>query len=260
MRIRHLVAALAVTALFGGTAQAAVIAGWDFSQYAFAGNLFFDDEAGADYPGANTLGANYSNLVVNNVGPAAAAYGSLSFNGSNGSSSVTPVGDASEVFLPVAGSLAGNALGIAPNPFDSHVLLGAAGQDATNFLAMAATGIVKVVFAADLSSDPQQGMNWTLSFGAKTFAGNSEILIEYSTDNGANWLTAPAAQLSTDDTPYTRALASATADRLLVRFNLLGDQVIDNVAISADLVPEPLTSSLLATGLAGLALFGRRRA
>jgi len=254
------IAALVGAILSGASAQATMVAGWDHSQYFGDGALSTD---GATY--TDSLPANYSSLAPNGLGPAAGAFGTLYLNGQFGSSNVG-AGSGVEPVLPTAalgGSLTSNLN--APvvdgflNPFDSHVELTIEGQALTNSLAMTAIGAASVVYAADAGIP---GTDWTLTFGARTQIGASSIAIEFSSD-GASYVPVGTASLTAVDTAFSYVLSAALADRGFVRILFDSPEtapVIDNVAISATLIPEPGTALLLLSGLAGLAAQGRRRA
>jgi len=265
------IAAMIGAITFGGNAQALMVAGWDFSQYLGDGLLSID---GATF--TDTLGANYSSLVSpaatasgsGGLGPQAAAFGTMYLNGQFGSTNVQ-AGSGVEPFLPTQalfGSLASNLN--APvtdgflNPFDTLTTLAFEGQVFTNALAMVAPGAASVVFGIDLTS-ALPGTDWSVSFGARTFSGTESIGIEFSTD-GVDFDFAGSVNLTTVDTPFTLALGSELTSQAFVKFVFdapMGpDQaVIDNVAVSATLIPEPGTALLLLTGLAGMAAQGRRR-
>src|SRR5258706_9280827 len=92
-KLRVAAPVIALSALLAGPGQAVVTvaAGWDFSQYQGAGSLA---------PFSNTLPANYSDSDPTfNAGNGSAAFGTLYFDGSNGSSNT--VTD----FLPTAGAM-----------------------------------------------------------------------------------------------------------------------------------------------------------
>lgn len=264
MKMRSLVmtSALGVAASFlaAASAQATMVAGWDFSQYLGDGALTIDGASGA-----NTLLANYSNLdPTGNAGAESAAFGEMYMNGSSGSSNVDPFA-ATPAFVPTAGSLSSNinapVVGGGLNPFDSLTILTDEGQMFANLLSMTAQDVVSVVFKADLGSVPDIGSDWSISFGAKTFSGSSAIGIEFSTD-GSSYSSFGSVNLTAVDTPFNVALGAAASDLAFVRlsFDPAGGQpIIDNVAINATLVPEPGTAMMLGLGLLGLAGLGRRR-
>ena len=241
-----------------------MIAGWDFSQYFDVGALSTD---GATF--TDTLHANYSDLDPTlGAGAESAAFGTMYMNGVNGSSNVGPLlGSGLEPLQPTAatgGSLVSNLTAPGGVDFDSFTVLVAEGQAFANPLAMIASAAVSVVFGADLNSVPVIGSNWSLSFGARTFSGNSTLVVEFSTD-GVNFAPAgPALNLNAIDTPYLVNLGPTTSNNAYVRltFNPSGinQPIIDNVGIHADvMVPEPSTALLGSLGLVGLALAGRRR-
>ena len=249
------IAAFAAAPVLSVPAAAAGIAGWDFSQYFGAGFLTTD---GATF--VNTLDANYSNLdPTSNAGAESAAYGTMYMNGSFGSTNVTP-GTGTEEFAPTTGSLASNiAFAPASNPFDSHTILLNEGQTFTEFLSMATTAAVSVVFQADLSSTTDLGTNWALALGGQTFSGSQSVGVEFSTD-GTSYSSVGSLNLTTIDTPFMLNLGAGPSQLAFVRLNFgATGAIIDNVTLSADLVPipEPGSAALLLLGLAGLARVGR---
>jgi hypothetical protein len=263
-----MIASAALSALLAGSAQASTIAGWDFSQYLSGGGFLSIDGATQ----TNTLDSNYSNLDPTfNLGPDSGVFGTMYINGQFGSTEVTPVGDGSEAFLPIAGSLASNltapVTGPGTNPFDSLNELGIEGQQFQEFMSMAVFGPVSVVFEADLTSVPEMAENWVFTFGAKTGVPGAiaSALVEFSLD-GLGYTSLGSVNLNNTDTPYSLALTAAVLDRAFVRLTFAGGEaqpLLDNVAIQATLstvVPEPGTALLLGVGLVGLALVGRQRA
>jgi hypothetical protein len=258
------IAAALGTITLGANAQAVMVAGWDFSQYLGDGTYVVDD--GSLFEFVDTLGANYSSLDPSGLGPDSAVYGTMYVNGQFGSTA-QPVGSGGETFLPsasVGGSLASNLT--APvtdgftNPFDSHTSLQFEGQLNAQSLAMIALGSSSVVFSA---TPTLPGTDWIVSFGGRSFSGTSSVEVEFST-NGIDYASAGVIPLSAIDTPFSVALGAVLAQTAFVRFTFAVDgpaaPLIDNVAISATLVPEPGTALLLAIGVAGLARQGRRRA
>jgi hypothetical protein len=259
-------ACLALSTLVAGSARAVMIAGWDFSQYAFDGAISID---GSNL--TNRLDANYSNLdpsfgAGNQTPPVSSAnFGTMYIDGSFGSST-TPL-DFTDPFVPTTGSLVSNLNAGVPGsvPFDSHVVLDSEGQAFSEFFSMTTTQAFMVVFEARLTAVPDFGTDWVLSFGGRTFAGNTSVGVEFSTD-GTSYSSVGSANLTTVDTPFTLNLGAAGTDNAFVRLSFaapggggLNQARIDNVAISATLVPEPGTAALLLAGLIGLARAGRRR-
>ena len=69
-----------------------------------------------------------------------------------------------------------------------------------------------VVFEADLSSVPEIGSNWTVTFGGRTNTGSSIVQVQLSLD-GVNFSVAQQANFSSVDTPFSFAFARARARR-----------------------------------------------
>jgi hypothetical protein len=263
-----LIAALTSIALSGvtpGWAQAgSLVVGWDFSQYAGDGDLSVD----ATFDPVSTLPANYSSLDPNGAGAESGALGTLYYNGQFGSTAVSDL--FSFQLTPTAGSLASNLSGNAANPvvppFNSFTTLTAEGQFNTSDVRMTTDGLVDLVFQADLSSVPEMGANWLLSFGGQTFEGQSSLSVAFSLD-GTSYGAGVDVLLNTLDTRFEVPLGAGLADAIWVRMSLNADggqPTIDNLAIHADLsvVPEPAAASLLllGLGLVGLAAVRRRHA
>jgi PEP-CTERM motif len=257
MRIKHLVAAAAVSASLAMSAQAAVISGWDFSQYTSGGGVLSLDGNFTNF--INTLGANYSNQDQSfNAGPDSSAYGTMYINGQFGSTNINPdPAAADDRFLPTPGSLVSNIGGISPNPFDSLTIQLNQGALEANLASMLSGGAVSVVFSATPTGSLAD--TWSVSFGARATNGGT-IQVQFSTD-GTTYATVGTATLTAGDTLYTFALAAgqSAAGYVKLDFSQAG-QFLDNIAISANLpVPEPATASVLALGLGGLGYLSRRR-
>jgi hypothetical protein len=263
---KPLVIALALAFAVSAQANAAsMVAGWDFSQYFSDGLLSID---GATF--TNTLSANYSDEDPNGLGTESAAFGTLLMDGTNGSHS-TPL-DGSDPFVPISPSLISNAdaPGIAP-PFGSgaaHNILctSEASQAFCSDLAMIANDAVAMpVFQADVSpTGLPAAEDWVLSLGARTFSGTATVGVEVSLDGSAYDLV-DTLSLTDVDTAYNVPLGAALdgASEVFVRLGFdpaSGNPMIDNVAISAQIIPEPGTALLTLAGMVGLAAMGRRRA
>jgi hypothetical protein len=273
MKMKSLIALLA-SLVVAGAAQAAdvsVVAGWDFSQYWAEGTLIVDDS----FVNKDTLDANYSDFDPTfGAGAESAAFGTLYFNGSHGSTNVDENGFP-PAFGPTANSQAGASLGsnlsapqngvpVGDVPFDTHNVLAAEGQAYQEYLAMTAISELDIVFEANLTSAGLTASAWQISFAAQTFSGNeTEVTVEFSTD-GMSYSSFGSVTVDANDMPYLVDLGTDITDQAFVRLgfdpsSLTGGQpVIDNVAIMA-IVPEPSTFFLLSLGLAGLGAFGRHR-
>lgn len=248
-------------ALFGaGSAQANMIAGWDFSQYAFEGFLSIDGSLDEVF----TLDSNYSDFVPDTPGSAASPFGTMYIDGQFGSTNTLLTGD---VFVPspsatAQGNLVSNQGAPAGVDFSSQVL---AGQTFINPFTMTTQAPFVVVFEADLMGVPEQGTNWSISLGGKTNTGSSLVAIEFSnTGADGSFVSFGNVNFTAVDTPFTVNLGAAQSDKAYVRLSFNGTPgvapFLDNLAFNATLVPEPATAALMLVGLAGLALAGRRRA
>jgi hypothetical protein len=201
-------------------------------------------------------------------------------NGANGSSSFD-VDGSPPVFSPtqVLGSLLSNQAaptlsGTPPGAIGFNGPCG--GQDGQSFCeatnAMVAQPFggnpLNIVFEATLGPEAMLGEDWIVSFGGRTLAsgGSSSVTVDFSTD-GVTYGNSQVFAFTGVDTLFTAdfsAVANDQSESAFFRFAFNATAgnlpVIDNVAINGTVVPEPTTLSLLAIGLAGLALSGRRRA
>lgn len=238
-----------------GSAQAYLAAGWDFSQW-FGDGLLSTDGAAFQ----NTLSANYSDLDPTfGAGAESAAFGTLYFSGAFGSSAVSATGNFTEELLPTAGSLTSN-LDVPTVSFDAFTVLLDEGQLFSNLMSMVARDAVSVVFEVDLSTVPETGGNWSLSFAGKTFEGTSTVGIDFATD-GSSYASVDSVILDASDAQFVVNLGTATAETAYVRLNFApigaAQPILDNVAIS---VPEPGAVAHFVAAVLGLSICGRMRA
>lgn len=290
MKLRVIASLIAASAFAAGPAAAGIVAGWDFSQYRASGSLT---------PFTNTLPANYSNSDPTfNAGSGSAAFGTLYFDGTNGSSSTLTE------FLPTAGTMncerrpSGGVLKplgcAAPNvdgpvrsnknepwsakgdvAFDAHSVLRSEGQQHQNLLGMTASNNVSVVFGADAGAPIPQSA-WSVSFGGRTLsgvgdnggplscdpAGASEcvtnVSIEYST-NGSSYTSFGSVQLTSADTRYSVPLAVNTSQTGYVRLGLAPGAGGAQPIIDNVALPEPGSSVMLLSGMLCILALRRRR-
>lgn len=260
-RIASTIGALAVWVALTHPAQALMIAGWDFSQWYGDGTLSTDG-----VNPANTLSANYSYFDPTfNAGAESADFGTLYFDGQHGSSNVAVDFTGTEDIVPTAidgGSLPVNldapVVGGGSNPFDSHAILDSEGQTFSNLLAMKANDLVSLVFEADMTSIPQFGTNWNLSFGGQTTSGTSTVGVEWSsTGLAGSYVSYGVYNLTDVATTFNINLALAAAEKAFVRLTMTPgagtDARIDNVAINAQ-VQTGTVPALSSWGTAILAL------
>jgi hypothetical protein len=266
-----------------GSAQAAFIAGWDFTQYSSAGSVAISEDPDTFEPiTRDTLTANYSDFDASfGAGGASQPFGTMWMNGANGS---TDVDADNSIFLPTTGSLAPNLSTPGDNEspvgdvaFDASTTvlqvgpgnyLAGTGQDYRNVLSMRALDDVSVVFEARVSSlgPLYQAENWSITFAGVSSTLTSDVTVEFSTD-GISYAALATANLATSAAAFTRSVLGNVGDNAYFRLGFTSTGAnpiprIDNVTISADVsqVPEPGTASMLLLGLAGLSVAGRRRA
>lgn len=241
-------------------AHAALIAGWDHNSYV-AGVLSVD---GANL--VDTLDARYSDFDPTfGAGAEAGAFGTLYMNGQFGSDA-TPL-DGTDPYVSTSTSLSSNATApvngtpLGDVPFGSNTVLTSEGvAPFASSIKMVALAPTSVVYSADLGSLGLLGENWSLSFAGQTPAGTSTVGVEFSTD-GASYAVLTDQVLNTVDSTFQLALGATASETAFIRLSFdAGTPFIDNVAIFADtVVPEPGSLALVASGLMGLALLGRRR-
>ena len=124
---------------------------------------------------------------------------------------------------------------------------------------MDATAAVDAVFRVDLSSAGLVAGDWEVSFAALS-EGASTVEVSFSLD-GVTYGTPVAEVLGMAEEVVTVVLGGVSLSEAFIKVSFdAGDASrIDNLAIKAELIPEPGTVLLLGAGLAGLSLYGRRR-
>lgn len=261
MKKRMLViAAMVAWATAPETAQADLIAGWDFSQYATAGRLTIDGTTPID-----TLAANYSSSDASfGAGSGAAAAGTMYMDGSNGSTNVNEAfGSASVVPTPklvneaedadTNGAIEANLdLGDNTDPYaNMFSVLRSEGQTNTQLLSLLALSSANVVFEGVVPTS-----NWSVSFGGRALPGTSPTVgVSFAPNCGA-YGSVTNVNLTQVDTAYDVVFANGTgaSNSGCVRMAMGANAIIDNVAI----LPEPAAGLGLLAGGALLAALRRR--
>jgi len=268
---RGMVTAAVLTASmsFAGAAQATAVAAWDFSQYAISGFLTTDADT---FALTQTLDANYSDLDPNRLGSPADQFGTMYLNGDFGSTDAALEDD----FVPNSNDLTLNkdALDdetvLIGDPSSLIILDAIEGQANTNPLGFGPDingNGGSVVFGAELSSVPELGQGWSLSFAGLTQSGGtSEVGVEFSTD-GVNFQSLDPFVLEANAAVFETSALGGPTDEAFFRLTF-ADSIsetfpsIDNVAISATLVSEPARDLAMAGALLvvlGLYVYRGRR-
>jgi hypothetical protein len=279
MKLRALSLSIALVA-GASSAQAATVAGFDFSQYIVG---FLSTDGGNTL--VNTLPSNYSDLdntLFPGLGIGSTQYGTMYLNGQFGSYN-TPADGFNDPLVPSVPDVNAQAvpLGVFPGPMGSAAALQilltesptpSQGQTNANSLqALDPQGIIQpgelidVVFQADLGT--LSGSGWQIGFGGQMLGpqgGSSNVIVEFSED-GSLYQQIGVAVLTPAATPFLfNAPGSAqNLDEAFFRLrftpDFFGAPSVDNVQLLAEVVPEPGTIVLTMAGLAGLAAMGRRR-
>ena len=269
-------AAATVAMTVSASAQLDTIAGWDFSQFAFAGDNSLSPWP--DYSQAGALNSNYTDITVANpvpgaaAGPAAGAFGTIFYNGTNGSSLVSNLGafGGSEV-----NAISGNLSRANPQMSDgsffnllgSYNTLVANGQAGTpQDLGLAVGADLSIVFEG-VTPVGYVGEDWQITFAALQL-GASTAMIDwnYSTDGVLFTPLGVTTALSTVDTGFTVDFGAFLdgASNVYLRADITGVNstnvaVFDNVGIATSVVvPEPSAYALIFGALA-LGFIIRRR-
>jgi len=265
--------------LSAGSAQAlplaeGLIAGWDFSQYG-PGTVNVTGLTGRQ----TTLWANYSDLDTQGnagLGIGSTDKGTLYHNGQFGSYA-TPASGA----LPVRATSGNIDLNQGPSACPlgdaacGNILLTEAvppSQQSFNGVRLAfgsePAGVtsLSVVFATDLSALGGTFDNVTLKLAGRTNSSTRSVQVEFSSD-GVSFSNLTSFSFGATPDVFTASTTTTGLSKAYFRLTVDGDNTIlpaiDNVMIrgsNVNVIPEPGTALLLAAGLAGLAVSGRRRA
>lgn len=275
MKTKAALATVASLLLAGSAHAASLAAAWDFAQQAGVGTW---GSGGGFFP-VQTLAATYSDFDPEGAGIEAANFGTLFMDGSNGSDLVNNTDFNPATDQVIASNLALTVNADAPNVFLGNMSSGAAlnqlgaegvclegGFTCNGNITFQAQLAFDAVFQADVSS-VGTASNWELNFAKQNAnAGSTDVLVEWGFD-GSTFGSSQLVTFADTESLTTIALGGVDESDVFVRFSFSGANAgflpnIDNVSLSADVatVPEPGTVLLGLAGLAGLGLFGRRRA
>ncbi|NBD38231.1 MAG: hypothetical protein GVY10_06655 [Verrucomicrobia bacterium] len=228
--------------LFG---QPMMIAGWEFSQFPAGGFNAIGNVSEPDFSQAGALKANYSELLEDSAagGPLAAEFGTLYYDGTNGSTSAGPLDiSGTDTVFPFAQNLDSETEQVSP-PYSStaseNVLI-FNGQKVYNNFALKIKADNSLVFTADAGTEASA---WEITFAFQTetsTAGGQSLSLEYF--DGANFVSAgsPLTVTATDQGTTVALPGLDGMATVRIRMNISGAAdanavVIDNVGIAADL-------------------------
>jgi hypothetical protein len=266
------IASVTAAALLAASAQAVVIAGWDFSQHR---------GPGSSSGGGSPLGATNADLDPTfKAGHESAFIGQATYN----ASAILPTaglslncekdndGDGFEdgcsvpnVNGPVNSNVSAPFSYGSPS-FDAFSILKSEGQTYTHRLGMTTDDTQSMVFnvAAGYTGGAN---NWVVSLGARMLTGTTSPLSVSISGTGGSGSCTPvggSGTITTTDERKVFTCPAATHTSAAVTVNLSGSPgsqpVIDNVAIEATPIPEPAAIAQLLAGTGCLAgLYFRRR-
>lgn len=257
--------AFVVSSLVAGsavTAQAEMLAGWDFSQFT---NLF---DGFSSIDGATTVGsldANYSD-ALGGVNGGASAIGTVFYDGTNGST-------AFNLNTGEVGRQSG--FDLSSNSASAFATLGSIGSRATLNSVYGQNGTVgglgvltdgNLVFEMDVSSTAVAAEDWIVTYGAQTSSGTGSITWAWSLDGVVFNDLASSNSVTAVDVAYSADFSGVAAldGQSSVFFRAAVDAPdgflvsIDNVQISGTAVPEPSAFAALA-GVVALGFVAVRR-
>jgi hypothetical protein len=263
MKIKHFaIATVTGGLLLAGSAQAAVIAGWDFSQF---------KAPGVSTGGLSPLGATNASLDPNGAGSESALIGTATFDNATllptsgiGFNCQKTTGTDGCAVPNVDGPVRSNRsepfdLGLPA--FDAFTILMNEGQPYAHRYGVTATGPVDVVFKA-VAGYTGGANNWKVSFGGTMLTGTTSTVDVAFSGDGSSFTSYGSVNLTVDDERYEVALDTAAYGAGYVRLSLdgsSGQPVIDNVAVEATPVPEPAAVAQLLSGVACLLGLARLR-
>lgn len=224
-------------------ANAALLAGWDFSQFTTDGS----DDVDFTYESQNSLKANYSDLGTPGLGSASNPFGEVTWN-------TAGAVVANGTNLTSGQSLSGISSKV--NSFDSANVSDGGQQGSGSFSAQA--GGEALTFEITAGSTYQ---SLAFQFGAATYdssAGTVDVLAGTSVGN----LSAIGSQISLTSAEdlYSVSLASlGSASTFYVQFQGSNNALFDNVAFTGTVVPEPSVYATIAGALALAFVMVRRR-
>jgi len=251
-KITFLVTSLAASATFSFAQTASV--GWDFSQYGLDGFATTDGSTIT-----KSLTANYVNGAADFTG--APSFGTLFYDGSNGSTNFEANGSnpeevsplqfgntsiGSQGYLGLSGSL--DILDSQGQGFENNRAFGLTTNGSFSFLITpgVATDFTTLEYAAFNSDDTSSSLIW-----------------EYSVDGGASFLGLETDDITENASAFSVNLSSVTGQSSAIfRGTLSGLDsnvfFLDNVEVSGTVVPEPSTYAAL-LGVLALAFVAYRR-
>jgi hypothetical protein len=264
LKIFFFLVVLGASSIATASAQS-LFAGWDFSQFSGSG---FNSTNGTDFTGEGNVQANYSDFLSPSPDIAASSFGSIYYNGTNGSSNAAN-GSFADI-SPFTGSLNSVSNQTSDgNPFNdssSYAVLGDSGQTFTNDLLLAVDGNFAIVFEANVFGQGVGANTWQLNFAAQDTTNASTIGWGVSAD-GANYTSLGlTSSLTGADSGFSVIAGSAFdgEDQVFFRGTFAGVDtraLIDNVGIGGTIVPEPSTYAVIFGSLAlTIAVYRRRRA
>ncbi len=263
--IKKTMAIAASLLLASSSANAAFIAGWDFSEYVAAG-VNFIDASGAP---AEALDALYSDFdPTQGVGAESRAFGTAFINGQNGASASASVLSTVDQFGALGDTLPQNGTPAGDSPFDNLPQLFAE-DPARGFpysdVSLEATAATSIVFKSDLTTVGLLGTQYMLDLAGVMILGADAgtIQVEASAD-GAAYSAVTTLNLTDAAALYNVNLPGLLDGGTMAFVRLTFDQgntAIDNLGISATTapIPEPSTALMLLAGLLGLQRAGRVR-